>query len=91
MNLNQECILPMLVTAIAVYLILQNNRQEGFSSSGMNMSNRYCGFLTDGFYRPRVTNPVKRRNYRRRLCSPLRRNVVDHGTGNYYMIGQYYI
>tara|TARA_Y100000780_G_scaffold232552_1_gene265899 strand:+ start:11071 stop:11337 length:267 start_codon:yes stop_codon:yes gene_type:complete len=72
------------VLALVVMLMLSQNTQENFSESGLNMSDRYCNNLVDGYYNPQDQNPQNRMFYRKRICSPLRRMAIDGATGNYY-------
>lgn len=71
----------IIVTVAALYL---KYNKEGFAEGGMAVSDRYCTQLADVYYRPQVTNPECRCNYRNRICGPIRRNTIDSHTGNYF-------
>ncbi len=83
--MENSCNLPLLgLVLLFVILYFMVSKNEGFSDSGLAISDRYCTALADVYYRPSVKNPVCRDNYRERICGKARRNMVDFRTGNYY-------
>ena len=72
-----------LLLAIIFGVMVNKNKNEGFSKSGLNMSDRRCK-ETVGFYRPGDRDEANRQDYQARICSPLRRKIIDEETGNYF-------
>ena len=56
---------------------------EKFSNSGLNISNRRC-LETVGYYKPYDQSPSNKLAGYIKVCSPLRRYIIDESTGNYY-------
>lgn len=77
----------ILIIAIILFVFLFMSKQENFSSSGLNMSNRYCQKLADIYHRPHVTegNEAAKHDFRERICGLKRRSTIDNITGNYFM------
>lgn len=69
---------------VIIIIILCMPRDEYFSASGLSMSDFDCRKLADVYYRPKVTSPKCRNNYRERICGHMRRNTIDPWTGNYF-------
>ena len=76
---------PIFVAIVAfIVLYYLMSRREGFSKSGLAISDPLCLQLADVYYKPSDGNPETRDDYRRRICGKVRRNTVDFGTGNYF-------
>lgn len=75
-----------IIVAIVVFVVLYffMSRKEGFSRSGLAISDPLCMELSDTYFRPKDRNPINRSDYRRRICGKLRRNIVDFETGNHF-------
>ena len=85
-NLGNFPILAAVLLFVVLYLLMSN--KEGFSSSGMSMSDVYCEQLADVYAYPRITDIDRRHDLRRRICGPVRRKQVDFKTGNYLTINR---
>jgi hypothetical protein len=74
----------ILLLLVALFIILtMENKTENFSNSGLNMSDRRCMEMVS-YYMPHVTDLRKRAQYVARICSPLRKQIIDEDTGNYF-------
>ena len=85
--------LPTIIVIVVIIAILYkfnllSTNSERFSSSGLAISNDYCGQLTDVYAYPHNTHPIVRGDLRRRICGPVRRDIVDKQTGNYLTINR---
>ena len=78
-------ILVTLALLVIIYFIVTNN--EGFSSSGLAVSDKYCDQLANIYYRPDDKNSDCRGDYRERICGNKRRNTIDYDVSNYYTVG----
>ena len=74
------CLLVFALMALCIFFTFR----ESFSTSGMTISDDYCGRLTDIYYDPANRDPKCRHNARNRICGHERRNTIDYKTGNYY-------
>lgn len=73
-----------LILAMALgYLLCQDYNLEGFSKSGLNMSDKRCDEML-AHYHPNDLDPIKRNDYYNRICSRARRGMIDEATGNYF-------
>ena len=78
--------LPVLILlAFVALMFLCMPKNEQFSTSGLNMSDRYCQKMADVYYKPKDNNVDCRHNYRKRICGKQRRHTIDTKTGNYFM------
>lgn len=77
------CTLIIAILVVILFIKLMNDRHEQFSDSGLNMSDRRCMEMV-AHHKPYITDPRMRQQYAARICSHLRRHVVDEGTGNYF-------
>jgi hypothetical protein len=83
--------LVILAGLILLLVLMNGTNVEKFSQSGLNMDDRYCNNLVDGYFRPGDDDPENRLMYRQRICSPLRRAQIDGETGNYFThYGKFY-
>jgi hypothetical protein len=77
--------LPIIVAILLFFVLYYSvQKHENFSKSGMSISDRKCMELADVYYKPTDNNPKNRNQYRREICSPLRRKTVNFPTGNYF-------
>jgi len=68
-----------------VYLYTKrDDKQEGFSKSGLNMSDQYCDKLVHSYLDPTNDNKADQLINYIRVCSPLRKHAIDPSTGNVY-------
>jgi hypothetical protein len=80
--MNQNTLI--IIAIIAIYgLSLYRHDKETFSNSGLNMSDRRCVEMTS-WYNPSDNNHVNREDYKKRICYPIRRQIIDENTGNYF-------
>jgi len=83
--LNKIENLPLsLLILILIIVFLFMTFKEGFSSSGMTISDIDCMKLADVYYDPMINDPDYRIDARKRICGCQRRNTIDFGTGNFY-------
>lgn len=76
----------LVIIALVVVLYLVFSRKEQFSASGLAISDKYCTQMADVYYRPKVYNPTCRDNYRKKICGPQRRKMINYNTGNYFTL-----
>jgi len=76
----------VILAAFIIVLCLLVSLREPFTDSGLPMSDDYCTKLTDVYYRPDDSDPKNRADYRNRICGEIRRETIDHATGNYYTV-----
>ena len=73
----------LILAATLCCLLCQNYKLEGFSKSGLNMSDKRCDEMIT-HHHPNDLDPSRRDDYYNRICSHARREVIDEGTGNYF-------
>ena len=84
MNINAQSPIPfILFVVVGIILFCKLYKKEKFTDSGLNMSDRRCMEMV-GYYKPYDNNPENRVNYENRICSPLRKKIIDEQTGNYF-------
>ena len=74
------CVLIVLLIVFGLMLTLREN----FSTSGMTISDDYCGKLASVYFDPRNTNQEYRNLYEGKICGNVRRKTIDPRTGNYF-------
>lgn len=79
----RNVIIAAFVAAILMLFFYYNN-SEGFSKSGLAISDDDCRKLAKVYYHPLIKNDIDDKNYLNRICGKCRRNMVDFETGNYY-------
>ena len=77
----QNNIILLLFVIVVVYLATRRET-EGFSTSGLNMSDEYCNKLVSGYHDPQNDNELDKLVNNLRICSPLRKYAIDPQTGN---------
>ena len=81
---NWNIILLLVIIVAAIYFFAP--KQEKFSTSGLNMSDRYCEKLGTVYYKPRMGHQYKKNNVDK-ICGRDRRNTIGYDTGNYFTEG----
>ncbi len=74
------CAFCLVTRMMVVQITLRSPFKEGFSSSGLTMSNEECDKLANVYYKPGESGF----DCKRRICAKNRRNSVDFVTGNYF-------
>jgi hypothetical protein len=74
----------LVILLVLVVIALCASRAEGFSKSGMSLSDNDCRELAEVYYKPWENNPKCRDNYKQRICGHQRRDTIDVNTGNYF-------
>ena len=83
-NIQDPSILPYVILSLVVIAGIFYSVREGFSSSGLTISDEYCTKLADVYVDAGNRNPDFREDYKKRVCGHNRRNTIDHITGNYF-------
>ena len=78
---NNTIILLLVIIVIVMYLFVP--KQEKFSISGLNMSDRYCDKLSTVYYKPRFGKNLGND----KICGRVRRDSIGYDTGNYFTEG----
>lgn len=77
------------ICLIVAYVIYQLLTVEGFTSSGLSMSNPYCDRLVSTYYHPSKIED-RERNVRR-MCGIERRGLIEDSRGNYFTANNHLI
>ena len=78
---NNNIILLLVIIVIMMYFFAP--RPEKFSTSGLNMSDRYCDKLSTVYYKPRA-GYKNGKIFKNKVCGRERRNTIGYDTGNYF-------
>lgn len=73
------------VLVVVVYRLMASTFSEGFTSSGISMSNQCCGRLVSTYYLPsRLEDRQKNINM---ICGTSGRKMVQDPSRNYFVAG----
>ncbi len=81
---NRDIVVLLIIIVVVMYFFIP--KQEKFSTSGLNMSDRYCGKLSTVYYKPRMGNQNEKKHMNK-ICGYDRRNTIGYDTGNYFTEG----
>jgi hypothetical protein len=73
-----------IVAGVVVYLMYRSGYKddEGFSQSGLSVSDKDCRRLVDGYYKPKEDEDTRTSGYDK-VCKMQRRNTITPDTGNW--------
>lgn len=84
----EELNVPLIVLIIAVLVIilcLRPSFSEGFTKSGLSMSDIECDKLVS-VYTPQIKGRECRSRFMKNVCSDMRRKQIDFPSGNFYTV-----
>lgn len=72
----------MILSLVFAYYLVRFFMKEGFTSSGLSMSNQYCDRLVTTYYHPKNKDPTC--NYTKSICGSEGCGLIENRRGNYY-------